>query len=79
MGTELIFLFYADFYVTVPCSGVPPYECVYCRNVISTWSSGTGGAGVFGAFSYAALTSAGLSPRKTVLLMLVVPVIMSIM
>ena len=28
-------------------------------NVISTWSSGTGGAGVFGALIYAGLTNAG--------------------
>ena len=28
-------------------------------NVISTWSSGTGGAGVFGALSYAGLIKAG--------------------
>ena len=28
-------------------------------NVISTWASGTGGAGVFGALIYAGLTNAG--------------------
>ena len=48
------------------------------RNVVSTWSSGTGGSGLFGALSFAALTTAGLSARKTVLLMLIVPVLMSI-
>lgn len=48
------------------------------RNVVSTWSSGTGAAGLFGALSYAGLTSAGLTPRTTVLLMLVIPVIMSL-
>ncbi|XP_055958393.1 battenin isoform X2 [Patella vulgata] len=48
------------------------------RNVISTWSSGTGGAGVFGSLSYAGFTSAGVSPRTTVLLMVVVPVIMAV-
>ncbi|XP_076314615.1 battenin-like [Tachypleus tridentatus] len=44
------------------------------RNVVSTWSSGTGGAGVLGALSYAALTSAGLSSRRTLQVMLVIPV-----
>ncbi|XP_077996234.1 battenin-like [Glandiceps talaboti] len=47
----------------------------YDNNVVSTWSSGTGGAGIFGALSYAGLTSVGISPRKSVLLMTVVPVI----
>ena len=46
--------------------------------MVSTWSSGTGGSGVLGALSFAALTTAGLSARKTVLLMLVVPVLMAI-
>lgn len=50
----------------------------YNRNVISTWSSGTGGAGVFGALVYAGLTSAGLSARYTVLSLVIVPVIMGI-
>ncbi len=43
-----------------------------CRNVISSWSSGTGAAGLLGAFSYAGLTAVGLSPRDTVLVMLTV-------
>lgn len=45
------------------------------RNVISTWSSGTGGAGILGSFSYAALISLGLSPFTTILLMTTIPVI----
>ncbi|CAG2248826.1 BTS [Mytilus edulis] len=48
------------------------------RNVISTYSSGTGGAGVFGALSYAGLTSAGLSPRNTLFVMTIIPVTMAI-
>jgi len=32
-----------------------------------------GGAGVFGALSYAGFTSAGVSPRNTVLIMNVIP------
>lgn len=43
--------------------------------MISTWSSGTGGAGIFGSFSYAALISIGVSPVHTMLLMLSVPLI----
>ena len=52
--------------------------CLLYRNVVSTWSSGTGGSGLFGALSFAALTTAGLSARKTVLLMLVIPGLMAI-
>ncbi|KAI9559599.1 hypothetical protein GHT06_013604 [Daphnia sinensis] len=54
------------------------YSSKYDKNVVSTWSSGTGGSGLFGALSFAALTTAGLSARKTVLLMLVVPALMAI-
>jgi battenin len=45
------------------------------RNVISTWSSGTGGAGIAGAVSYAALTAIGLSSKHTLLVMICVPVL----
>lgn len=45
----------------------------YNKNVVSTWSSGTGGAGVIGALSYSLLRSAGLSSRQTLLLMILVP------
>jgi hypothetical protein len=48
------------------------------RNVISTWSSGTGGAGILGATSYAGLTALGLSAVNSLLLMLVVPVLMAV-
>lgn len=43
--------------------------------MISTWSSGTGGAGIIGALSYASLTSFGITPVNTMLIMLVVPLI----
>lgn len=48
-----------------------------CRNVISTWGSGTGMAGVAGALTYAALTShtVGLSPQTTLLSMIGVPIV----
>lgn len=44
--------------------------------MLSGWGSGTGGAGVAGALLYSAFTQAGLSPRNTLLIMLVVPAIM---
>lgn len=44
-----------------------------CRNVISAWSSGTGAAGVAGALTYAGLIYIGFSPKSTLLLMLIVP------
>ncbi|BFZ07118.1 hypothetical protein BsWGS_10157 [Bradybaena similaris] len=50
----------------------------YHVNVVSMWSSGTGGAGVLGALAYAGLTTAGLSPRNTLLVMIVVPVMMMV-
>ncbi|CAJ0946579.1 unnamed protein product, partial [Mesorhabditis belari] len=48
------------------------------NSVISAWSSGTGGAGIFGALTYAILTDPfmlSLSPKSALLSMLVVPVI----
>ena len=47
------------------------------RNVVSTWSSGTGAAGVFGALSYAGLTAVGVSPRNTLLVMLIIVLLMT--
>nr|CAD7444752.1 unnamed protein product [Timema bartmani] len=46
------------------------YSTFFDKNVVSTWSSGTGGAGILGASSYAGLTSLGLSPSKALLIML---------
>lgn len=43
------------------------------RNVISAWASGTGAAGVAGALTYAALIYIGFTPKATLLLMLIVP------
>ncbi|XP_006812156.1 battenin-like, partial [Saccoglossus kowalevskii] len=51
---------------------------LYDKNVVSTFSSGTGGAGIFGALSYAGLTEIGITPKHTVLIMLIVPVIQTI-
>lgn len=47
----------------------------YDKNVVSTWSSGTGAAGVIGSISYAIMRKAGLSTHETLLLMIFVPMI----
>ncbi|GFR62223.1 battenin [Elysia marginata] len=50
----------------------------YHRNVVSMWSSGTGGAGVLGALAYAGLTSIGLSARTSLIIMVSIPVLMMV-
>lgn len=47
----------------------------YNKNCISTWSSGTGGAGVIGALSYSVMREIGLTSRQTLLLMILVPIV----
>uniref|UniRef100_T1JBF2 Battenin n=1 Tax=Strigamia maritima TaxID=126957 RepID=T1JBF2_STRMM len=55
------------------------YASYFDKNVISAWSSGTGGSGIFGALSYAGMTQfLKLSPRHTLLIMLFIPVVMII-
>ncbi|KAL6738299.1 hypothetical protein Aduo_011860 [Ancylostoma duodenale] len=49
----------------------------YSKNTISTWSSGSGMAGLAGTFSYAVLTDVnllGLTPTSAMLVMLIVPI-----
>lgn len=41
--------------------------------MISAWSSGTGAAGVAGSLTYAALIYIGFTPKETLLLMLIIP------
>lgn len=53
------------------------YSNQFSKQVISTWSSGTGGAGVIGALSYAGLTMV-LSIENTLLVMLIVPLLQAI-
>nr|XP_042910831.1 battenin isoform X2 [Parasteatoda tepidariorum] len=50
------------------------YSSFFDKNVVSTWASGTGGAGVIGALSYASL-KAFFDTRPTLQIMLVMPVI----
>lgn len=51
------------------------YSAFFNKNVISTWSSGTGGAGIVGALAYTLLRRIGLDNRQTLLVMVVVPVL----
>ncbi|KYN34697.1 Battenin [Trachymyrmex septentrionalis] len=53
------------------------YSNQFSKQVISTWSSGTGGAGVIGAVSYAGLTLV-LSIENTLLVMLIVPLLQAV-
>ncbi|XP_077303552.1 battenin [Lithobates pipiens] len=48
----------------------------FYSDVVSYWSSGTGGAGILGALSYLGLTAAGLSPRNSLLVMLIIPILL---
>ncbi|KAM5152553.1 battenin [Mantella aurantiaca] len=48
----------------------------FSSDVVSYWSSGTGGAGIGGALSYLGLTAAGLSPRISLLVMLIIPALL---
>ncbi|XP_075441209.1 battenin-like isoform X2 [Ascaphus truei] len=46
--------------------------------VVLYWSSGTGGSGLLGALLYLGITEAGLSPRNSLLVMLLVPALLLI-
>lgn len=50
------------------------YTAFFNKNVISTWSSGTGGAGIVGSLAYTVLRY-GLDNRQTLLVMITVPVL----
>ncbi|XP_072402254.1 battenin [Diabrotica undecimpunctata] len=54
------------------------YSSFYDKNVISTWSSGTGGAGVVGAATYAILAQVNLEMRTILQILLVVPIAMGL-
>ncbi|KAG8193241.1 hypothetical protein JTE90_005588 [Oedothorax gibbosus] len=53
------------------------YSTYFDKNVISTWASGTGGAGLIGALSYLSLTSV-FSIRVTLQIMLIMPVLTAV-
>ncbi|XP_049817176.1 battenin-like isoform X2 [Aethina tumida] len=52
------------------------YSSFYHKNVVSTWSSGTGGAGVIGAISYSLLHYIGM--RLALKIMIIIPIIMGL-
>ncbi|XP_063695706.1 battenin-like isoform X2 [Culicoides brevitarsis] len=54
------------------------YTSRFNKNTVSTWSSGTGGAGVFASLSYSTMRQAGLSTKTSLLIMLCVPVVQSL-
>uniref|UniRef100_W8C4Z6 Battenin n=2 Tax=Ceratitis capitata TaxID=7213 RepID=W8C4Z6_CERCA len=49
------------------------YSSSFNKNVVSTWSSGTGGAGIFGALSYTVLIALKLTSQQAMLVFLYVP------
>ncbi|XP_067647989.1 battenin-like [Eurosta solidaginis] len=49
------------------------YSSSFNKDVVSTWSSGTGGAGIFGALSYTILIDLNLTPKQAMLVFLYVP------
>ncbi|KAF0314730.1 Battenin [Amphibalanus amphitrite] len=54
------------------------YAGQYERDVLSTWSSGTGAATFVGPLIYSAMVSAGFSPRRVLLTMVTVPIMMGL-
>ncbi|KAK6106341.1 CLN3 family protein [Brugia pahangi] len=76
--TGVVFASISSGFGEITYLSLTPY---FTKNTISTWSSGTGGAGIIGSLTYAALTEPhflNLSPRITLLIMLVVPLIFSL-
>ncbi|CAO1390994.1 unnamed protein product [Diamesa serratosioi] len=51
------------------------YSAYFNKNTISTWSSGTGGAGIVGALCFTVLRSLGLNNQQTLLVMISVPIL----
>lgn len=51
------------------------YSAYFNKNVISTWSSGTGGAGIVGSLAYTLLRFFGLSNQQTLLVMVSIPIL----
>ncbi|XP_070494213.1 battenin-like [Chironomus tepperi] len=51
------------------------HSTYYDKNTISSWSSGTGAAGVVGALSYSILRQMGLNSYNTLILMILIPLV----
>ncbi|XP_066155355.1 battenin isoform X2 [Euwallacea fornicatus] len=78
---ETIFVSLLGVILTSFCSGLGEvtylqYSAFYKKNVVSAWSSGTGGAGVIGALSYSLLKTIGM--KTTLLVMLLIPALTAI-
>ncbi|XP_055855813.1 battenin-like [Episyrphus balteatus] len=56
-------------------STILAYTSNYNKNTLSTWSSGTGGAGIIGSIAYAGLVALGLNSRDTMLIMMLIPIL----
>lgn len=52
--------------------------CLVCSHSVTAWSSGTGAAGVLGAVVYSGLRQLDLSPRNTLFVMVIVPILEAI-
>lgn len=50
----------------------------FCRSNFAAWSSGVGASGLAAALTYSALIQAGIDPKVTLLIMLIVPICQSI-
>ncbi|XP_055904115.1 battenin-like isoform X2 [Eupeodes corollae] len=59
-------------------STILAYTSNFNKNTLSTWSSGTGGASLFGAIAYAGLVALGMSNRDTMLIMMSIPLLQCI-
>ncbi|KAK6626469.1 hypothetical protein RUM44_008942 [Polyplax serrata] len=54
------------------------YSTNFVLHAVAAWSSGTGGAGLVGAFAYAGMTEGGLTPEQALYISIAVPLLMSI-
>ncbi|XP_039966120.1 battenin-like [Bactrocera tryoni] len=54
------------------------YSSSFNKDVVSTWSSGTGGAGMIGALSYTLLIDLKLTPQQAMLVFLYVPTLQAL-
>jgi len=77
--TKIMSFFFLNFYTTIIVEFFDKNILLNYRSVITSWSSGTGAAGILGALTYAGLTGVfHLSPSMTMYLMLSVPFLMAV-
>lgn len=85
LGESSVMTYAPNFNKYVPIAISCGNDCknIHCfviteRNVIATWASGTGAAGIAGAFTYAFLLNLGFSAKASLQLMLIVPFIQAV-